>query len=129
MSKNFETPFNDAISCMIIEDYETAIKKFNTLIDENSKFSGDKDVDILLSACLNNIGYAKCALAQKNRDMNLYREGIKYFEKSINIPSLQDEKRYLIGFHNFNISVNAIKDWPLGKPQHLTLFNHLFKKN
>lgn len=93
--------------------FRNAIEIYDKLINENYKFLGDKDADLLLETSLNNRGCAKCGLAKITNDLALYKDGMSDFAKSIEIDNPQDEneKTWLTAYKNLKFSETEISQF------------------
>src|SRR5215210_2916802 len=82
--------------------FRNAIEIYDKLISDNYKFLGIKEADLLLETSFNNRGCAKCGLARMTKNLDLYKEGMADFERSIEIDNPQEanEKEWLTAFKN-----------------------------
>jgi tetratricopeptide (TPR) repeat protein len=92
--------------CLYNGQNEKAIEVFDKLINENKQFENIKEAKTLLGTSYNNRGVAKCANARINLDVNLYKDGMSDFEKSIEISQPNDdvEKACLVAFSNLSLA-------------------------
>lgn len=90
--------------------FRNAIDIYDKLIAKNYKFLGDKDANLLLETSLNNRGCAKCGLAKIKNDLEMYKDGMLDFEKSIKIDNPQDEneKSWLTAYKNLKFAETEI---------------------
>lgn len=82
------------------ERFKDAIDVYDKLISGNFQFLNKKDEAILLQTSLINRGLAKCKLARITYNLDLYKDGVSDFKKSIKIanPQTENERFYLSAY-------------------------------
>jgi len=91
--------------------YKEAIPIFSELIEISQQILSDKQAKITYETSLNNRGKAKCELGLEKRNKELFEEGLKDYEQSIEGSGKETGSPNLVAQGNLDYGRKQLEDW------------------